>query len=192
MREAAGALLSLWQSASINAGIRNLAKVANLAAGSMRTAQFYHCRCGCRRFSMPPLPLLNLQLPALTTLVIDRCFARDLTPLANASRLESLHLSYDCWAIMGVTFPHTMAALKKLRLMAALQVSFTWAFTLWPRPCQLRIVPGAFAISQLKVYLLLHLQFQLHLLLRCHLAGLDAPGCLHRPHKLGGVCSVGV
>lgn len=70
-----------------------------------------------------PSPLL--QLPALTTLVIDRCFARDLTPLAHASRLDSLHLSYDCWAIMGVTFPPTMAALKKLRLMAALQVRFT-------------------------------------------------------------------
>jgi hypothetical protein len=68
------------------------------------------------------MPLLMLQLPALTTLVIDRCFARDLMPLAHASRLDSLHLSYDCWAIMGVTFPHTMPALKKLRLMAALQV----------------------------------------------------------------------
>jgi hypothetical protein len=61
-------------------------------------------------------------LPALTTLGLDRCFARDLTPLSSAARLETLALSYDCWAIMGVTFPPKLPALWKLRLMAALQV----------------------------------------------------------------------
>jgi hypothetical protein len=63
-----------------------------------------------------------LQLQGLTELVIDRCFSRDLTPLSAASRLVSLHLSYDCWAIMGVSFPMVLPALQKLRLMAALQV----------------------------------------------------------------------
>lgn len=61
-------------------------------------------------------------LPALTTLGLDRCCARDLTPLSSAARLETLVLSYDCWAIMGVTFPPKLPALRKLRLMAALQV----------------------------------------------------------------------
>ena len=59
----------------------------------------------------------------MTTLGIDRCFARDLTPLADAVRLQSLQLSYDCWSIMGVTFPRALPALQQLRLMAALQVS---------------------------------------------------------------------
>jgi hypothetical protein len=63
-----------------------------------------------------------LQLQGLTELVIDRCFTRDLTPLSAASRLVNLHLSYDCWAIMGVSFPTALPALQKLRLMAALQV----------------------------------------------------------------------
>lgn len=54
---------------------------------------------------------------------IDRCFARDLTPLADAARLQSLHLSYDCWSIMGVTFPRALPAIQQLRLMAALQVT---------------------------------------------------------------------
>jgi hypothetical protein len=73
-----------------------------------------------------PAPVLRgPQLPALTTLGLDRCFARDLTPLSDAMKLESLHLSYDCWAIMGVTFPSKLPAIKKLRLMAALQVCTT-------------------------------------------------------------------
>lgn len=66
--------------------------------------------------------LLVPQLPALTTLGLDRCFARDLTPLSDVTKLQSLHLSYDCWAIMGVTFPSKLPAIQKLRLMAALQV----------------------------------------------------------------------
>lgn len=69
-----------------------------------------------------PCCLLLLQLPSLTTLGLDRVFARDLTPLSAAVRLSCLQLSYDCWAIMGVTFPQHLPALRKLRLMAALQV----------------------------------------------------------------------
>lgn len=72
----------------------------------------------CRTPPVLPLP----QLPALATLGLDRCFARDLTPLSDAPQLETLHLSYDCWAIMGVTFPCKLPVIKKLRLMAALQV----------------------------------------------------------------------
>lgn len=66
--------------------------------------------------------LLGPQLPSLSTLGLDRCFARDLGPLCAATQLENLYLSYDCWAIVGVTFPTHLPALTKLRLMAAVQV----------------------------------------------------------------------
>lgn len=67
------------------------------------------------------LLLFVSQLPQLHTLVMDRCSARDLTPLSAMQQLASLHLSLDCWAVVGVTFPSQLPSLKQLRVMAPLQ-----------------------------------------------------------------------
>lgn len=148
---------------------------------------------------MPPvLPVLQLQ--GLTELVIDRCFTRDLTPLSAASRLINLHLSYDCWAIMGVSFPAALPALQKLRLMAALQVGCRgdWSSTAQvdafdgQRTCNLLIVCNIVSTLQL---LLPGFVVAWLFLVRCTLlgelpcvllfsaAGFDTAGCLHWPHQ---------
>jgi hypothetical protein len=60
-------------------------------------------------------------VPQLTALLLDRCSVRDLSPLSAVRGLQSLHLSYDVWAIVVVTFPPTLPALRQLRIMAPLQ-----------------------------------------------------------------------
>ncbi|WIA28477.1 hypothetical protein OEZ86_011021 [Tetradesmus obliquus] len=118
----------------------SLRRVDNLSwitsASNLQSLHLEECRHLEQLSPLPGLPCLSaltlascrslrdlssLRHVQLTALTIDRCFARDLTPLSGHPTLQELYLGYDVWVVMGLQLPEHLPALRRLRISSAIQ-----------------------------------------------------------------------